>query len=814
MPHAEQPWPCSSAQPCVTVPVSRFAFNANVAISQCEILAATQVISHSLNREDDKPMRKNVRSSFRSLLLVIAVVVLCIEFVPFNASAHDDSSTGFDNSVLREFVETPAIPGYESALAAKIRARLAALHPKTDNLNDVLVTIGSGSPVRLIVAPMDEPGYVVSNITPEGYLQLQRLPQFGVLPLFNELYSAQPVQVQTASGKWIPGVVAGLSVHLQPGRRNPPDPDDIENMYVDIGATSAADAQRLGAKLLSPVVLDRTVYDMGSGFETSPAIGDRFGDAALVELLRRIDASKINGTLVVAFAAQQWAGARGLERILEEVQADELIYVGRLTASPPNPAEPSLHRAPRRAPGSGVLVGGQTSTEEFSGFAATLKQLADQNHIPLVKDYSAPLMPQSYLANPAVPAKTVHIGIATAWADTPAEVMSTRDLANLTNLLEVYAQGSITAPAGGTGSGQFSPDYGPLSGPPTNEQIISRLVQTYGVSDHEGPVREMVKSLLPKWAKPETDDAGNLVLQLGNAAPSAHVPSMMFVAHMDEIGYEVEQIMPDGRLAVESKGGGNLDYYLGHAALVHTASGKNVPGTMELPDGWDEPNFKWPRGRALMYKVDIGARSPEEVAQMGVAVKDFVTIPKEFRRLANDRANARSFDDRVGCASLISAVWALGPNLKDRNVTFVWSTGEELGLVGAGKIAARLAAQGKEPQYVFAIDTFVSSDSPLESPRFADAKIGDGFVIRAVDNSNVVPRDLVEKVIRIARTDRIPVQYGVTGGGNDGSAFLRHGATDIALGWPLRYSHSPGEVISLHDLDALARIVAALSRSW
>ena len=81
---------------------------------------------------------------------------------------------------------------------------------------------------------------------------------------------------------------------------------------------------------------------------------------------------------------------------------------------------------------------------------------------------------------------------------------------------------------------------------------------------------------------------------------------------------------------------------------------------MELPDGWDEPGFKWPRGRALMFRVDIGARSPDEVAQMGVAVKDFVSIPKKFRRLANDFANCRAFDDRVGDASLISAAWALG----------------------------------------------------------------------------------------------------------------------------------------------------------
>jgi putative aminopeptidase len=720
---------------------------------------------------------------------------------------------------LRAFVETPAIPGYESALAAKIREAVEKFSPQTDNLGDLIVTIGSGSPTRLIVAPMDEPGYVVSNITSDGYIQLQRLPQFGVLPLFNELYSAQPIQIQTASGKWIPGVVAGLSVHLQPGRQHPPDLSDIDNMWVDIGANSDAEVKRLGANLLSPVAIDRTLYDMGSNFETAPAIGDRFGDAALVELLRRINPSKINGTLVVAFAAQQWAGARGLERVLDEIHADELVFVGRLTPSPPNPIEPTLHRAPRREIGSGALVGDQNLSDEFSGFASDLKNLADQNQIPIVKDYSAPLMPQSYNAPPQTPEKTAHLGIATAWPSTPAEMISAHDLANLTNLLEAYAQGSVSQPAQ-TGSNATDGLIRSTSTPPTNEQILSRLVETYGVSEHEGPVRDMVKSLLPKWAHPETDDAGNLILRFGAAparlgeAPSASVPSILFVAHLDEIGYEVEQIMPNGRLAVETKGGGTLAFYLGHAALVHTASGKDVPGVMELPDGWDEPGFKWPVGRALMYKVDIGARSPEEVAQMGVAIHDYVTIPKQYRHLAGTRANCRAFDDRVGDTALISAAWALGPNLKDRNVTFVWSTGEEIGLVGAGKLAARLASEGKAPDYVFAIDTFVSSDSPIESPRFGDAKIGDGFVVRAIDNSNIVPRKLVEKVVSIARANKIPVQYGITGGGNDGSEYLRYGSIDVALGWPLRYSHSPGELIDLRDVDSLAHIVAALSRSW
>ena len=76
-----------------------------------------------------------------------------------------------------ELMNTPAVSGYEQELASKIRAQLKDFSPKTDNLGNVIVTLGSGAPHRLIVTPMDEPGYVVSAITSDGYLRVQRLPQ-------------------------------------------------------------------------------------------------------------------------------------------------------------------------------------------------------------------------------------------------------------------------------------------------------------------------------------------------------------------------------------------------------------------------------------------------------------------------------------------------------------------------------------------------------------------------------------------------------------------------------------------------------------
>ena len=156
------------------------------------------------------------------------------------------SSVRAENAAhLRQFVEIPAISGYENSThRSKFAGEIAAHHPKIDNLGDIVVTIGSGAPHRLIVTPIDEPGFVVSEITSDGYLRVQRLPQSGLPPIFNELYSAQPVRVRNTAGKWIDGVVAGLSVHLQPGRTNPPKSGDLENIYIDIGANSAAEVRK------------------------------------------------------------------------------------------------------------------------------------------------------------------------------------------------------------------------------------------------------------------------------------------------------------------------------------------------------------------------------------------------------------------------------------------------------------------------------------------------------------------------------------------------------------------------------------------
>jgi putative aminopeptidase FrvX len=703
--------------------------------------------------------------------------------------------------------QIPAVSGYEQELIEEIRSQLRGRSPKSDKLGSLWVSFGNGSPHRLLVTSVDEPGYIVSEITPDGFLRVQRLPQAAPNPVFDTLHFAQPIWVMTRSGKRVSGVFAGLSVHLQPARMNPPKMNHPDEMYVDIGASSDTEVRAAGVELLDPIALNRSglPFTRNSMFEramvSGPATGDRFGTAILLGLARRLNESKVSGTTTIAFVTQQWTGGRGFERLLNEIRPDEVVLIGRLRV-----ASSSTSPSPAKSEHSGILLGVSDASVPLAEFAAQFKSLADAAQLPLAVVSAIPPRMGGYATPTPLAARFVQLGIETRWPVTPAETISLMDLGKVSALLESFLK--LSPQKGG---------FGISRGEGGKDMLLADLSEVYGPSGHENAVRERVKMWLARWAKTETDSAGNLALHLGDAKPESKSPHLAFVAHMDEIGYEVKKIEDDGRLLASLLGGGYAEYFLGHVVLIHKSDGTSTGGVLELPAGWDQAGFEWahgPRSLDETVHVYVGTRSTEETQKLGIKVGDWITIPKEYRPLLGKRANARSFDDRVGCAALVEAVNALGPDLPGRDVTFIWSTEEEVGLKGAAAAAERMAKEGRAPDFVFAIDTFVSSDSPLESKRFADAEIGKGFVIRAVDNSNITPREYVDRVVKLARENSIPVQFGVTGGGNDGAVFTRYGSVDIPLGWPLRYSHSPGEVIDIRDLDALSKIIAVLAKNW
>ncbi len=331
--------------------------------------------------------------------------------------------------------------------------------------------------------------------------------------------------------------------------------------------------------------------------------------------------------------------------------------------------------------------------------------------------------------------------------------------------------------------------------------VLEPLIESPGVSGHEAPVREAVRVALPYWAEPEVDDSGNLLVTVGKGSPIK-----LFIAHLDEIGYVVKGIDDHGMLTLTKCGGFDDALFEGQPVSVHRRDRGSVDAVVA-----PRPGYRSAKEGAVKLdelRVDIGAATRAD-AELLVAPGDSVTVRKEISRLVGSRATARSFDDRVGCAALLIALSQLDRKKVEGTVVFAFSVGEEVGLEGAKALSTRL-----RPDVVFAVDPFVSSDSPRESQRFAFAPIGAGAVVRALDHSNAAPKWAVARVIDLANNRHIPIQYGVTGGGNDGAVFTRFGAIDVPIAWPLRYSHSPAEVVDLADVDSLGRLVEALAEDF
>ena len=164
-------------------------------------------------------------------------------------------------------------------------------------------------------------------------------------------------------------------------------------------------------------------------------------------------------------------------------------------------------------------------------------------------------------------------------------------------------------------------------------------------------------------------------------------------------------------------------------------------------------------------------------------------------------------DDRFGCAALVALAQRIRPNDVSGTLTLGWSVQEEVGLRGSQAVAAAL-----KPDVVVPVDTYVSSDSPVENPRVGNHALGAGPIIRALDSSNISPIELVRSLVQFATDAGLTLSYGATQGGNDGSVFRNGKSKVLPIAIPLRYSHSAIETIDTRDLGALIDLLEAMVR--
>lgn len=668
-----------------------------------------------------------------------------------------------DVEIISSWVALNAPTGHEHLATGPLSRQLEGWN--TERNGNLLKTTGDGNPRRVVACGLDWNAHAVTQITDDGYLRIHGIGRGTGHPLWDQALEAQQVRVLTRTGPLV-GVVGVANGHFAAQHRNETRVVTADDLWLDIGATSAAEVKEMGVQLLDPVVRHLPAWSFADEI-AGPGAGARAGCAAVVAASAAPAGAGSTTWILSTQRVFGWVGLSGALVKLAPVQ--ELIVLG--------PGE-SERRNEFFGSENTVL---QAEIAEFVDLESV------QLLAPKVADAGA-LMERIELVEAESLLRDLLIAV-----DSPSEELPKWIGAPLPS--PPLNDDPKRLPGGRQGAG-------------LNEValLLDRLAETPAVPEHEGPIRAIVLEELPDWAREraQTDEMGNVWVVIGPESEST-----VFMAHMDEVGWAVEVIDPDGTVHLDRRGGVVSTAWEGQPARIQLDDGSLADSATTFSElngvfsTRSAPDTKRPDEITAWFGMD-GAG----LAAAGVRVGMGVTGYKEGHRIGRTRYAARSLDDRAGTTALLMAIRKLDPDSLDHSIIFAWSVQEEGGLHGAAALAKRLGASTRR---IYSVDTFVSSDTPLESQHFAYAPLGAGPVLRSIENSSMATPYELDRNRSIAKDARITVQIGLTQGGTDGTTFTYWGAPNAGLSWPGRYSHSPAEVLDLRDLVALSDLILAMA---
>ena len=262
------------------------------------------------------------------IALRLVMLAALVALLPMSAPAAPEDRT---RSLLQELSDAAGPPGFEEEVRRiMVREMKPYARISYDGLGSVVAQTGTAGPRVMLDAHMDELGGVVRRISKEGFLSMQMLGGW--------LDQALPDQRWVILGAKGPVVaVTGIrDIHYTPAEeRTKVIPR--EQILLDVGARSEADAARLGLEPGDPVVPLSPFADLnGSGNYVGKAFDDRVGCAAVVEALRRLAASGHPNQLFVAATVQEEVGLRGAQAAAALIRPDVAISIeGGVTGDSP-----------------------------------------------------------------------------------------------------------------------------------------------------------------------------------------------------------------------------------------------------------------------------------------------------------------------------------------------------------------------------------------------------------------------------------------------------------------------------------------------
>jgi putative aminopeptidase FrvX len=342
------------------------------------------------------------------------------------------------------------------------------------------------------------------------------------------------------------------------------------------------------------------------------------------------------------------------------------------------------------------------------------------------------------------------------------------------------------------------------------------LMLTPGLSGHEDRVAALIRArLAAEGLVSRVDRMGNVIATF-DGEPEA--PSVMLFAHMDQLGFFVRRIEPDGLVRVERMGGLSERAMAAQAVMLCVGEGRDVPGIiMNKAHHATTPDEKYMVLTAPQITIDTGHGSKAALEAAGVQIGTPVVYRPQVIELDGNRIAGTSVDDRAGCAVLLEIARGLALRMDGPTVHLVFSVQEEFNLRGAV-----VAAQSLSPDIALQIDLMLASDTPDMADR-GEMELGGGpgislysFHGRGTLNGVIPHPALVGLFEDAARAEQMALQRSAQVGVLTDLSYVQlvgQGVASLDIGFPMRYSHSAVECCDLADLEALSRLtLSALSR--
>lgn len=343
---------------------------------------------------------------------------------------------------------------------------------------------------------------------------------------------------------------------------------------------------------------------------------------------------------------------------------------------------------------------------------------------------------------------------------------------------------------------------------PTTPEFLADLLNARSPSGFEYEAQ----AVLEKYLKPEADlyEKDTLGNRIATLNPKGD-PTLMLAGHMDELGLMVRYINDKGFIYFDTIGGHDLSIIAGRRVKILTANGpiSGVTGKRAIHLMTDEERKKVPLLHELW--IDIGAIDKKE-AQEIVSIGDPVVYDHGFEILRRCRATARAFDDKAGCFVIAETFRRVAKKkaLLKAKLVAVATTQEEIGVRGAVPSTFNV-----NPQIAIAVDVGHATDHPeCDVKKYGEFYLGKGPIISRGPNINPF---VFERLIASAKKLKLPYQIEAEARptGTDARALQisRGGVATGLISIPLRYMHTPSEVVDLEDIENAVKLLEEFTLS-